>query len=191
MEKEIRYDSSLELYAQYTSLPIQAIVELMSGLSTLSDNIKGMHAELAKIKVSTLPDFEVTEVHTGESIKFTFGERWIPSISSNEESDIIIDVPKKLGIPLLIGYLILSGTQKMLDIKNKHLDNQIKIIDTQLKETELQKSILQSKDAISNLKGQSSEFIFVIQKNEIYQDFKINGVSIIHPKQGQDKRRKD
>src|SRR6266581_3787664 len=85
------------------------------------------------------PELELVEVQTGESIKFKFTERALPSISSDKENDIVIGVPKKLGIPVLMGFLLLSAAEKALDMRNKYYDGQIKQIELQLKREEIDK----------------------------------------------------
>lgn len=155
------------------------MAELTNGLAQISNGIVFAHAEILRRRPQEFPAFEVLTVATGESIKFTFGEGWMPSVSSNENDDIVIDVPKKLGIPLMVGYLLLTGAQQSLDVYNTHLDNQIKAIELELKETELQKTLLSSKEHVAHLQHKGKEFVTVIQKNEIYQVFEVNGVSIL------------
>ena len=188
METRDTTEPTLRIYASYSSLPVRAVAELMGGLTRLSDAIVNMHAESARVPVSSLPNLEIEEVHTGQSIKFTFGEGWVPSVTSNEENDIVIDVPKKVGIPLLVGYILLSGAQKCLNVHKTHLDNELKKMEIQLKQTELRKTIMESDRSMSQLVNQSCDFITVIQRNEVYQIFKINGVSVLQGSDGTHKQ---
>ena len=154
----------------------------------MSDGIIAEHSELARLLPQHFPEFEVVTIATGESIKFTFGEGWLPSVSSNKDDDIVIDVPKKLGIPLMVGYLLLSGAKQCLDLHNTHLDNQIKEVELQLKETELQKTLMASEEQVARLQNEGNQFVTMIQNNEIYQVFQVNGVCILDKRNDTDEQ---
>lgn len=179
MAEQTTIQPSLSIYAAYSALPVSAVADLNGALARMSVRIILIHAEFARVRPQEFPPLEVVTISTGESIKFTFGEGWMPSISSNKDDDIVIDVPKKLGIPLMVGYLLLSGAQKCLDLHNTHLDNQIKEVELQLKETELQKTLMESEKQVGQLQNEGMEVVTMIQNNQIYQVFHVNGVSIL------------
>lgn len=103
----------------------------------------------------------------------------MPSVVAGKDDDIVIDVPRKLGVPLLIGYLLLSGAQDCLNLRTAHLDSQLKEVELQLKQTELQQTLLSSGNQVADLKHEGQEVVSMIQNTEIYQVFEINGVSIL------------
>jgi hypothetical protein len=169
----------LTIYIAYAHLPISAMAELTDALSQLSRQIVVMHAELARVSPGEFPELEVVSVHTGESIKFTFGEGWLPSVSSNEEDDIIINVPRKLGIPLLVAYLILGAAHKAQEMYNTHLDNTLKELEIRLKQSELQKSVLASPAQRTYLQEQGERVVMMFQSNTVYQIVEVNNISIL------------
>src|ERR1700674_4540650 len=72
-------------------------------------------------------------------IKFTHGRRAIPSMSSNKGCDVVIGVPKNLGIPVPTGVLLARPSDRARDMRNKYYDGQIKQIELQLKQEEINK----------------------------------------------------
>ncbi|MDR1201636.1 MAG: hypothetical protein LBL58_08420 [Tannerellaceae bacterium] len=114
---------------------------LLNNFSYISDKIsEDYHNRIGSENTSTA-FLEILSIHTGNSIKFSLTEGWIPTISSDKENDIIVNIPQKLGIPIVLGYLLISGANQYQEFRNKQLDNQIKEIELQLKKTELIKAI--------------------------------------------------
>ena len=125
---------------------------------------------------------ELSEANTGDSIKFKFIERALPSISSDKENDIVIGVPKKLGIPVLMGFLLLSAADKAMDMRNKYYDGQIKQIELQLKQEEINKIRRGSEiKAPEELEKQSQTIIASLLSNTAFTSVSINGVQIKGP----------
>jgi hypothetical protein len=171
---------SLDVYISYGRLRLKSLVEFSSQLSDLVESIRVVHSEMAGIPISQLSEFEIDTVHTGDSIKFKFRESWMPSISSNKESDIIVGIPKKLGIPLVIGWLLLTGAKQLMDIRNVQLDNELKSLEIKLKQSELQKTTLASHVAEEKLRSEAARTIVTIYQNLDFQKFEINGVTLFN-----------
>ena len=154
----------LPVYIKYERLTAKSVGGLLSSWGTIADVFSRAYCTEFLIGERLIPTLEIDSVHTGDSIKFTFGEGWLPSLSKDSENDIIINVPKKLGIPLLIGYLTLSASQQVLDVQNTYLDNRIKQIELQLKQTEIDKiresRFEESQKAMSQIKETVSQLIY-------------------------------
>jgi hypothetical protein len=168
----------LEIYISYNRLTARSLGKLISGLASLSDLSVKMYADAVKLEIPELPTLEVEVVKTGDSIKFTFGEGWIPSITNDESHDIIINIPRKIGIPILIGYLLLISTKMAFDVHNAYLDSKLKKIDILLKESEMRK-VLEKKKNIPMLSEESINIVNIIVQNNDYKEFKVYGVDII------------
>src|ERR1700687_1936656 len=74
--------SSLNFYIQYEYLSSREFGMLLTACSGLSESIYRYYAESLRGTWAQSPMLELSEVRTGESIKFKFVERAIPSISS-------------------------------------------------------------------------------------------------------------
>jgi hypothetical protein len=132
---------NLDIYLSYNKLKAKDLAYLLNNFSYISDKIsEDYHNRIGSENTSTA-FLEILSIHTGNSIKFSLTEGWIPTISSDKENDIIVNIPQKLGIPIVLGYLLISGANQYQEFRNKQLDNQIKEIELQLKKTELIKAI--------------------------------------------------
>jgi hypothetical protein len=113
---------------------------------------------------------EVAEAHTGDSIKFKFIERAIPSILSDKENDIVI------------GFLLLSAADKAMDMRNKYYDGQIKQIELQLKQEEINKIRRGNETRVpEELEKQSQIIVSSLPNTAAFKSVSINGVQIKRP----------
>jgi len=174
--------ASLDFYIQYEYLSSRDFGTLLEACSNLSDSAYRFYAESLRSTWADPPVLELSEANTGDSIKFKFIERALPSISSDKENDIVIGVPKKLGIPVLMGFLLLSAADKAMDMRNKYYDGQIKQIELQLKQEEINK-IRRSGEtkAPEELEKQSQTIIASLLSNTAFTLVSINGVQIKGP----------
>ena len=178
----------LPVYIKYERLTVRSLAELYAGFANISEFAIRVHAEAAGLKPDQLPAFELVTAKTGDSVKFRFGERWLPSITSNEEHDIVVDVPKKLGIPLLVGYLVLGGAKLVLGVRNSYLDSQIKVIERQLKETELQKTLQpQANDALND---KAAHIVHQVIDNRDFSTFMVYDIDIMEFRGGEMRKHK-
>jgi hypothetical protein len=174
--------ASLDFYIQYEYLSSRDFGTLLEACNDLSDNAYKFYAESLRGTWAEPPVLELFEANTGDSIKFKFIERALPSISSDKENDIVIGVPKKLGIPVLMGFLLLSAADKAMDMRNKYYDGQIKQIELQLKQEEINKIRRGSETkAPIELEKQSQTIIASILNNKAFKSVSINGVEIKGP----------
>lgn len=178
---------TLPLYIQYKRLTVRSLAQLYIGFAEVSERSIRLYAEAAGMRPDRLPTLELVTARTGDSVKFTFGEGWLLSISSSEEHDIIVDVPKKLGIPLLIGYLVLGGAKLVLDVRNAHLDTQIKQIELKLKKTELGKTL--SPQTTAALSDQAAHVVYQIIDNRDFSSFVVYDVDIMEFRSGRKQKR--
>lgn len=141
---EEREFDNLEIYISYERLKAKDLATYLHNLSIVAEKVTEdymLRFGDRYIPSTDYPYLEVDSIHTGNSIKFTLTEGWKPSISSDEENDIVIGVPKKLGIPLVVGYLLITAAGQYQDMRMKSLDIQTKEIELQLKKTELAKAL--------------------------------------------------
>lgn len=134
-------NENLNIYLSYSKLSAKDLARLLNNLSYISDKINEDYQNRFKGENFSPASLEILSINTGSSIKFSLTEGWIPKISSDKENDIIVGIPQKLGIPVVIGYLLITGANQYQEFRNKHLDNQIKEIELKLKKTELIKVI--------------------------------------------------
>lgn len=172
-------EDNLPIYILYTELRASDFGQLLLSFDGLYEATFRGYTDIIGISFTKRPRLEIQEIHTGNSIKFEFTEGWLPNVYSDVQHDIVIGVPKKLGIPLLIGYFLLASTQKVLEVRNEYLDGCIIKMEIRLKEAEISK-LLFEKDAnkLSNLRERSDEIIRSIVKNETFVNVQIYGVEI-------------
>lgn len=185
------YSNQLEIYISYDRLRLRQFSKLLENLSIISDKIVEDYLIRYGIE-GEFPTLDVNSIHTGNSIKFSLIEGWTPFITSDEENDIIVGVPRKLGIPLVIGYLLLTTASQYQELRNNHLDNKIKEIEYQLKQEELSKVLLErneNKDSlilnpfyftekVPEIKPILLDTIKDVLKNPEINEFKVNGSEI-------------
>jgi len=146
---EEREFDNLEIYISYERLKAKDLALYLQNLSFVAEKVTEdymLRFGENQFDPSDFPYLEVETIHTGNSIKFTLVEGWKPTISAvaNEEIDIVIGVPKKLGIPLGVGLLLITVAYKYQDVKGQYLDNKIKEIELQLKRMELGKALTEN-----------------------------------------------
>lgn len=182
----------LDVYISFDRLNAKDLAFFLNRITQINDKISEDYFIRFgnKFEWSDLPILEVESIYTGDSIKISLIEGWKPKISSDKHNDIVIGVPKNLGIPLVIGWLLITGASQYLDLRNKQLDNKLKEIEIQIKQSELNKlfrtensetpiiSITSLEKNIPEVKTLTLDTIKVIAKNNDFTDFKVNGVSI-------------
>jgi hypothetical protein len=174
--------ASLDFYIQYDYLSSRDFGRLLEDCNELSDSAYRFYSEPLPGTWAEPPVLELSEAKTGDSIKFKFIERALPSISSDKENDIVIGVPKRLGIPVLMGALLLGAADKAMDMRNKYYDGQIKQIELQLKQEEINKIRRGDETkAPEELEKQSQAIIASILSNKAFKAVSINGVQIKGP----------
>jgi hypothetical protein len=178
-DKDRANATSLNFYIQYEYLSSRDFGALLTACNGLSESAYGRYAEALRITWAQPPVLELFEVQTGESIKFKFIERALPSISSDKDNDIVIGVPKKLGIPVLMGFLLLSAADRAMDMRNKYYEGEIKKIDLQLKQEEINKIRHGRETKVpEELEKQSEIVVSSLLNNPAFRSVSINGVEI-------------
>jgi hypothetical protein len=183
--------ATLDFYIQYEYLSSRDFGKLLEACNELSDSAYRFYAESLRGTWAEPPVLELSEANTGKSIKFKFTERALPSISSDKENDIVIGVPKKLGIPVLMGFLLLSAADKAMDMRNKYYDGQIKQIELQLKQEEINKVRHGNETkAPEELEKQSQTIVASLLSNKAFKSVSINGVEIKGPRSTEPRSRR-
>jgi hypothetical protein len=173
--------ASLDFYIQFEYLSSRDFGALLMACSILSESAYRYYSEVSHGVWAQPPELELAEVQTGESIKFKFIERAVPTISSDKENDIVIGIPKKLGIPILMASLLLNAADKAMDMRNKYYDGQIKQIELQLKQEEINKIRRGEAKAPEELEKQSQLIMSSILSNPSFRSVSINGVAVKGP----------
>ena len=91
-------------------------------------------------------------------------------------------VPKKLGIPVLIGYFFLQTAQSVVGLHNSMIDTQIKSYEKQLKELDLFEK-LQERESLSprlpkHLRDAKRVYQF-LDSTDSFTEVKVDSVTII------------
>lgn len=170
---------SLQVYLGYRRLTTHSLGRFLSELGSVADISVRIYADTFALSPEGLPTLEVQAAHTDDSIKFTFGEGLLPSVTTDEQHDIVINIPKKLGIPLLVGYLLLNGASQALNVRNAYLDGRIKELDIQLKESEIRKALEKSPSVAQEVQHQATEVVDAIMRDKDYLKFVIYDIDVL------------
>jgi hypothetical protein len=169
---------NLEIYLSFKRLKAKDLARLLNNLSDISDSVIQHYYS----SVIETPSLDILTINTGNSIKISLIEGWSPKISSNKKHDIVVDVPKKLGIPLVIIYLLFHGANLCLDCRNKYLDSEIKEKELHLKKLELNKVIVDTQDTsyknVPDIKIKISDTLRFIYHNADFEIVKIDNIEI-------------
>lgn len=176
---EFDTESPLEIYFKYRSLALPEITNFLSNLNSLHGSLLSLTSPIYYSHESNIAyrnNLLVDRAFTGNSVNFSFKEGWLPEFNS-EQNDINIKVPKKLGIPALIGIALLSSANQILDIHNKYLDAQIKEIDLKSKKIEYSQKVKEAKNR--SIKLNSNKIVREFQESKNILHVEINNIPII------------
>jgi hypothetical protein len=159
---------SLPIHIAYSRLRAESFGTILLSCARIADEAFIAYARIQEKALAVpLPALELSTITTGSSVKFTFGEGWWPRVRSDSDHDIIIETPKKLGVPLLIGFLLLNGAASALDVRNKYLDHEIKTVELQLKKQELAR-ILEQPQSAEKMKSAARDVVqYVLRDNDL------------------------
>ena len=138
-------DYMLKLHVKYTYLDTTQLAELLRLLASLHKSVLAPTSEVyyqADEDIAYRNILEIDELRTGNSIIVQLKEGWQPEFRI-EKDDLTIRVPKKLGIPILMGYFIFKVVDAGYDLANKSLDNEIKQYEREIKKLELYEKLEQ------------------------------------------------
>lgn len=169
----------LELFLAYDQLRVSTFAGFLAELGRITDDAAQAYGVTRNINYVDLPSLTIDTADTSNSIKLTLGEGWLPQISADEEHDVIVSVPKKLGMPLLAGYLVLNGASTFLDLKNDYLDSQIKEVELQLKQSELDATTFGEGGNLQQLQERSTAAIKPLLDDPDISTFEVGGVDLI------------
>jgi hypothetical protein len=170
---------SLGLFLEYKQLRAATFGQFLAEIGQQADSITAHYGRLRGLRPDQCPALLIEAADTSNSIKLTLGEGWLPQVTSDEEHDIVVSVPKKLGIPLVVGYLILNGASRVLDIRNDYLDSQIKTIELQLKESELRETLYGDRGVFPELAEASQETVRRVLDDEDIESFRLYGADLV------------
>ena len=182
-------NENLDIYIAFDRLKATDLAFCLEKFSLIAEKIaedlfirSGKYAE-----EGDFPILEIDSMHTGDSIKFSLVEGWKPTITNDKDGGLIIGMPKKMGIPLIVGFLLLKSAAMCQEVQNKYLDNEQKRIEIQLKQIELDEKIAKKKELLNpekisfrvlDLQSLVAETTKKIIMNNDFKVFKINGVDI-------------
>lgn len=157
---ETTTNDTLEIYIDYDRLKATDLANCLINLSEVANKIaKDYFARFGGYEGEDLPTLDINSIDTGNSIKFTLKEGWKPKIKTDANGDIIVEVPKNLGLPIVIGYLLISIANGYQEFRNKQLDNQLKELEIKLKQTELAKAISVNPDERQDIPKLTTSYI--------------------------------
>lgn len=182
--------TEIDIYIKYDQLDNSDVIELLSSLDRLHNEVVGQPLSYFYER-PFFPEFyypfrnilEVQRIETGESIRFRFKEGWKPSIRIRKR-ELQIDVPRKIGIPLIVVYFLLIAAQRYAELQNQVLDNELKRLEIEMKKREIYREIEERRNSKENagdftrIQRQADRTIEFIFYNTSFTHVEINGVPI-------------
>ena len=173
----------LEFYFKYKYLEIETIIRLFKNIEQLHETImsttsKVYFNENTQQRFRNIIDLE--EIHTGESIRIRFEEKWKIELNT-KNGDIEIVFPKKLGVPLIVAFFLFVSAQQVIGFYNDYLDSKLKELDIKLKQNELFQQMEERRrisPEFNRARHQARKTINYIIDNDDITFFQINGVTI-------------
>lgn len=151
---------ALQIYIDYNRLKAKDLAYLLANFSFIATKIaEDYFSRYKDYEGEELPTLDIDTANTENSIKFTLIEGWNVKIKSNADADIVVEIPKKLGLPIVIGYLLISMATEYQDYRNKQLDKRLKELEIQLKQTELAKAMSLTNEEQQNTFKLASAYI--------------------------------
>lgn len=175
------FDQKLDIYFKYKYLDAVELSEIISNLNRLYSKVLNISTPVYTINDHPYRNFmEVSSVHTGDSIRFSFKEGWRPEFSINEK-EIEIKLPKKIAVTALVLYFLLNAFRYSFDTYNSVLDSQLKKLDIEIKKIELYQKLHKSKSIASSersIKLQANKTINYFIENENITNVYINDIEV-------------
>lgn len=178
-------NAEINIYLKYYQLDTEHLTELLNRLDRLYKRILDYSYPIYYSEKYDQPFrnfLEISNINTGESIKIRLKEGWKPEFHLRN-SDIEIGIPRKLGIPAIILYLVFLGAQKIATLYNDTLDIKLKNLDLKLKEMELHEKMIQKESFRSPYsyrrdQRQADELVIFLLNNPSIYYIEINGITI-------------
>lgn len=185
-EFENFYDHELDIYFKYNILEVNKLIDILWNIESLYSKVLSITSPVYVYKEKPFRNYlEVSSIKSGSSINFKLKEGWKPEFNV-DNGDLEIGIPKNLGVPAIVLFLLLTGIDKTVQIYNHALDAQIKRIELQLKENELSNKMLKTKEekGIRSIQLQLNKTIKSFIYNPEITYFEINSIEIpTNPKQ--------
>lgn len=176
--------NEIDIYLKYNQLDTSDLVELLGDLDRLHREIIDPQFYGYR-RPFYFPDFfypyrnvlKIKSIETGQSIRFRFSEGWKPRFRFDKK-ELEINVPRKLGIPIIILYLLFTGAQKIVELKGELLDNELKKLEIEMKKIEIHRELFEQNENFLRLQRQADKTIEFLQFNNSINYFEINGVKL-------------
>jgi hypothetical protein len=177
--------SLLTVYLRYTHLDITVFADIVRWISAIHQTIVGvcgntfMISDLYKDGVRNILQFE--SVNTGTSMTLKIKEGWAPAFQ-RERDDFLVELPKTLGIPAIIAYLLVSAIDKMITSGNAFLDEKKKDLEAHLFNDEGKRVFFNSlrQGAVKEKLDESiASFIQGVKSIDAIRSLSVNGVNIL------------
>jgi hypothetical protein len=176
-------NTEIDIYFKYDYLDTSDLTELFSRINRLYKSLLDISYPVYFSEKYGQPFrnfMEIKSINTGQSIRIRFKEGWKPEFRARNK-ELEISIPVKLGIPALLLYLLMTGAQKMTNMRNDYLDGQLKELEIKVKQIELyEKMEDRDRRSFSNrvYQKQADETINFVINNQNLNYVEINGTVI-------------
>ena len=170
----------IDFYFSFKELPINELSNFLKNLEYIHINLLSFDSpdqSIQGIDKYYINNLLLSEIFTGNSLNISLKEGWIPDFKVNDGS-INISIPKKIGIPAMIGFFLLNAARYSMNLHNEFLDGKIKELDYEIKKIEYMEK-LKSQD-LKAIENSAEKTIKDLKESKLIYNFKIYNIPIIN-----------
>jgi hypothetical protein len=173
-------EHELHVYFKYKHLDASDLVDILSNFNKLHNKLLSLSAPVYVHEDRAYRNFvDVTSINTGDSINFKLKEGWRPEFKI-ETGDLNVYVPKNLGIPALIFFLVLNTLQTSMGVYNSFQDMKLKTLELKIKELDLYKKLEEERRlrGTRSITQQVNKTVRFMVENPRITDVELNGLRL-------------
>jgi hypothetical protein len=177
--------SLMTIYIRFTHLDISVLAEFLGRLHAMHQTVVGVcgntfaFPEHFKDEVRSI--LHIESVSSGNSMTLRIREGWAPRFQP-ETDDFLVDIPKALGVPAIIAYLLVSTIDKAVVSNSNFLDGTKKALEQEILENPDCTAIfnlLQKSEVKRMLEEQALALVQGAKSIDALRSVSVNGVNVL------------
>jgi hypothetical protein len=137
----------LPIHIEYDFLRLKKLVDFariiddMHGIIVAPFNNTFLLPEFSETPLNNI--LEISHMSTGNSIIMKLKEGWLPTFQI-KKTDSVLKIPTLLGIPAILGYVLISAIENSAPARNQDVEKRRKVLESRLMENDLSKAVFKN-----------------------------------------------